>query len=112
MPPGARFTGIVKSNINSIPIFNERTQEIIWQIDKIIATKGIISAPIEAVFQVEIIPNLTQIDNAISLVGEVLMNAFDEFTGSQTGSQFGPLTTQNLKDIGFDLKLWQCGTIE
>ena len=102
LPPGARFTGIVKSNINSVPIFNERTQEIIWQIDKIIATKGIISAPIEAVFQVEIIPNLTQIDNAISLVGEVLMNAFDEFTGSQTGSQFGPLTTQNLKDIGFD----------
>lgn len=102
LPPGARFTGIVKSNINSVPIFNERTQEIIWQIDKIIATKGVISAPIEAVFQIEIIPNLIQIDSAIPLIGEVLMNALDEFTESQIGGQFGPLTTQNLKDTGFD----------
>lgn len=102
LPPGARFTGIVNSNINSMPIFNERTQEIIWQIDKIIATKGVINAPIEAVFQIEVVPNLTQIGSNISLVGEVLINALDEFTGFQIGNQFGSLTTQNLKDVGFD----------
>ena len=51
---------------------------------------------------VEVVPNLIQIGSAISLVGEVLISAFDEFIGSQIGGQFGPLTTQNLKDVGFD----------
>lgn len=102
LQPGVKFTGAVKSNINSVPVFNDRTQEITWQIDRIIATKGIISAPVEAVFQVEVVPNITQIGSEIPLIGDVLINAFDEFVGMQINGQFSALTTQNLSDSNFD----------
>ncbi|KKU74231.1 MAG: hypothetical protein UY00_C0071G0007, partial [Candidatus Wolfebacteria bacterium GW2011_GWA1_47_6] len=54
LQPGVRWTGVVKSNSGAVPTYNDRTGEINWTIDKIIATKGVIGTPTEATFQVEI----------------------------------------------------------
>lgn len=74
------FTGIVKSNISSLPVYNERTQEMVWQIDKIPATKGVIDKPIEAIFQVEATPSITQIDQYMILIQPTSIKATDMFT--------------------------------
>ncbi|MDP3015151.1 MAG: hypothetical protein Q8N28_01935 [bacterium] len=76
---GARWLGQVKSNINSIPNYNERTQEVVWLIDSIPATKGVISKPIEATFQIEVAPNITQVGQYLALLSETTFRAFDEF---------------------------------
>lgn len=90
---GVRMTGIVKSNIESVPLFNERTQEIVWKIDKIVATRGVLSDPIEAIFQIEAVPNVTQIGRYQPLLDKTAVKATDGFTNIELTSADGPLTT-------------------
>ncbi|MBN2197725.1 hypothetical protein JW698_00795 [Candidatus Wolfebacteria bacterium] len=78
---GVKWTGQVKSNTETVPTYNERTQEIVWNIDRIPATKGVVSAPIEAIFQIEVTPNITQLNRLIPLLSETFLSAVDEFTG-------------------------------
>lgn len=104
LAPGVKFVKLVKNNISEAPVYNERTQEIIWSIPKIVATKGIIGKPIEAVFQIEALPNITQIGREIPLLGEMTISATDEFTGAELISASPALTTRSLKDSGFDVK--------
>ncbi|MDI6734215.1 MAG: hypothetical protein QMD50_01835 [Patescibacteria group bacterium] len=79
---GVLWTGIVKSNIDSKPIYNERTGEVVWNIDKKIqATTGVISDPVEAVFQIRVTPNQNDIGQTMVFLGESLFTAIDDFTG-------------------------------
>lgn len=85
LQPGVKWTGVVKSNSGGVPTYNDRTGEIAWTIDKIIATKGVISAPTEATFQVEVTPNITQIGGAIQVTSDMNLTATDDFTGATVG---------------------------
>ncbi len=91
---GVKWLNIVKSNIDAIPVYNERTGEVAWSIDKISATKGIISKPVEATFQVEATPNITQAGQAFIILGETLISAVDEFTGLQINNRVELLKTE------------------
>lgn len=83
LQPGVKWVGVVKSNSGAVPTYNDRTGEISWVIDKIIATKGVIGAPTEATFQVEITPNITQIGGTIDVTKDINLSAKDEFTGAE-----------------------------
>jgi len=87
--PNVRLTGVIKSNIGTVPTYNEQAQEVTWNIDRIIATKGVISAPLEAIFQIEAIPS--QAGNDWLLLQTTTVTATDEFTG------------ETLKDSDFNL---------
>lgn len=104
LAPGVKFIKIAKNNIFEAPVYNERTQEIVWSIPKIVATKGILGKPVEAVFQIEALPNITQISGAMPLLGEIIISAIDEFTGVELMSAGPALTSALLKDSGFDIK--------
>ncbi len=104
LAPGVKFVKIVKNNILETPVYNERTQEIVWSIPKIVATKGIVGKPIEAIFQIEVLPNVTQIGGEAPLLSETTISAIDEFTGAELMSVSPALTTRTLKDSGFDVK--------
>jgi len=80
LAPGVKWTGNVKSTISSSPIFNERTGEIEWHIGNVVATKGVISDPIEAIFQVEVVPSLTNVSNYVLIVRDTEISAVDNFT--------------------------------
>lgn len=93
------WTGVVKSNTDTVPLYNDRTQEIVWDIGKIPATQGVISAPFEAVFQIKAVPNQTQIGKFMPLIKDSLLKAVDDFTGVElTGSDVG-LTTALSDDL-------------
>lgn len=77
---GVRWTGSVQSNIDSVPEYNERTQEIIWKIPRIPATRGVISEPIKAIFQVEATPSLVYVGQYMPLLSETVIRGLDEFT--------------------------------
>jgi uncharacterized repeat protein (TIGR01451 family) len=100
---GVRLTGKIKSNVASLPIYNQATGEITWTIDKILATKGIISQPIEAIFQIEVIPNIIQINQPMPLISETKLTAQDSFTGSQITYSLPALTSQNINDLNFEV---------
>jgi len=97
LQPGVKWIEAVKSDMETSPIYNERTGEITWAIDRILATKGIISKPLEAVFKVEATPSVTQVDRQFTILSETLLSATDEFTGGQLNAQTNILkTTENV----------------
>lgn len=95
---GVRVTGTVKSNIDSVPLFNDRTQEVVWKIDKILAARGVLSDPIEAIFQIEAVPNVMQIGREQPLLGKTIIEATDGFTGGKISSSDEALTTSLVDD--------------
>jgi hypothetical protein len=94
---GVSLTGIVKSNIDSVPLYNERTQEVVWRIERILAAKGVINEPIEAIFQIQAVPNATQVGQYQPLLSETRIKAVDEFTGLQL-ENFDTVLTTSLPD--------------
>ena len=90
---GVRWTGQTQTNATSTLAYNERTQEITWLIDRIPATKGIISKAVEAVFQIEATPNITQVGQPMPLLSETAMKGFDEFGNLELTDSAKPLTT-------------------
>jgi hypothetical protein len=90
---GVRWTGVVKSNIGSVPEYNSRTQEVTWSVDKIQANRGLFGDVVEAVFQVEGVPNITQEGGPQRLVGISLFSAIDDFTGTAVSGRDDGITT-------------------
>jgi len=85
---------VISTFSSSTPVnYNDRTQEAVWLIDKIPATKGVINAPLEAVFQIEAIPNITQVGNIQPLIKETTITALDDFTQIQLQNQSQPIVT-------------------
>ncbi len=95
---GVKWTGQNKTNTSSTLSYNERTQEVTWLIDKIPATKGIVSLPVEAIFQVEATPNITQVNQLMPILSETNLKATDEFNNTILTSQTKVLNTQLTDD--------------
>ena len=101
---GVKWTNNVKTknlpltSSSTLPVYNERTQEIIWNIDQISATKGILSNPIEAIFQVEATPSVTQVGNYMPLLSETTIIATDIFNNINIQNMAAALTTQLTSD--------------
>jgi hypothetical protein len=90
---GVLWTNQVKSNIGSAPSYNDRTQELTWTIPHIAATKGFANEPIEAVFQVQATPSITQVGRVMPLIGETRLSAVDLFTSSTIETGDSGVTT-------------------
>jgi hypothetical protein len=78
---GSRFTGNVKSNIDSMPTYDPNSGLVSWQISSLPATKGVIGPPAEAIFQIENTPAITQINRSVQLLGETKIEWTDSFVG-------------------------------
>lgn len=101
LPSGVRATGKAQSTVTSAPAFNDRTGEIVWSIDRIPATKGIVGKPAEAIFQIEATPNITQIGQPMPLVGDVSITAIDDFASSTLSASAPAITSELTHDPSF-----------
>jgi len=90
---GVKWTGVVKSNTGSVPVYNPRTEEVVWTVDNIEANRGLFGDPVEAVFQIEAVPNITQVGRYEPLVKEAKFSATDAFTGASISDSSKELTT-------------------
>lgn len=90
---GVTFTGKVKSTIVSVPAYNDRTGEVTWNIEKIVATKGVISDPVEATFQIAATPSVANVNQYMPLMSQTELHARDSFTGIDLVSVAAPLIT-------------------
>ena len=96
--PGVRWTGNVKTNTSESLEYNDRTQEISWNINKILATKGVVGDPIEAVFQVEATPSILFLGKGLPLLGKTSLKATDEFVGEDISATATEVLTNDLAD--------------
>jgi hypothetical protein len=93
-----KLIGTPKSTIQSVPIYNENTQELRWDIPDIVATKGIVGTPVEAIFQVEALPSVANVGDDMTLIGKTELRATDDFTGESLTAEDIEVTTDKLDD--------------
>lgn len=93
LAPGANFTGQIKSNADSQPTYDANTGIVTWNLGSVPATKGVLSAPYEAIFQIEYTPSSVQAGEDIQLMGATTFSATDSFTGGQIGATDAEITS-------------------
>ncbi len=89
-----RMGGIIKSNGSTIPTYNDRTQEVVWEIPKVPATTGLVAKPLEAIFQVEVTPSAIDLGKDMLLIQDSQLTAIDEFTMLELADKDSGITTQ------------------
>ena len=82
LPPGVSFVQVVKSSESTAPSYNGDTRTVSWDIGRIAATRGVLDAPPEAVFQVEAVPTPDMTGNYEPLLSRTRITATDAFTGA------------------------------
>ena len=95
---GASCTGEVTSTIASVPVCDLGTGEVTWTIPSLSAGTGVIGAPAEAVFQVANVPAVTQLGQAVPLLGETSLTATDGFTGATLSASANSIDTSIPED--------------
>ncbi len=98
LPAGVDWAGFVKTNTGTSTIFNFDTREVSWAIDQLPATKGVISDPAEAIFQIEATPTPSYVGNYFPLLEESTLAATDVFTGLAVNLRDNALTTDLVDD--------------
>ena len=84
IPTGATVTEIKNPSDAVLHYtFNERTNNLVWEIGQLESGTGILNSPREVVFQVKIKPSPDQISSPVNLVGETVFSAQDLFTGEE-----------------------------
>ncbi|MDP3725194.1 MAG: hypothetical protein Q8R20_01850 [Nanoarchaeota archaeon] len=100
LPYGVEWTGKVQSTADTLPLYDELTREISWDILEVSATKGVLSAPAEAIFQVRLTPDSSSVGKVMTLLNETRLTAIDDFTGATLQASDVSLTTNLVDDPG------------
>lgn len=95
---GVSWKGGMISNAETAPKYDETAREVSWEISKIQATRGAVGEPITAVFQIEAVPDISQVGNFQSLLGATSLKANDDFTGEVLTAIDLPLSTNLVDD--------------
>ena len=77
--------------------YNERTKEVVWEIDKVPAGAGVVLPVYELVFQIGFRPSINQIGERPILINESLVEGKDKFTGI-TLEDSSPIVNTSLPD--------------
>lgn len=81
LPYGVEWTGHVKSDTETLPLYDELTREVSWEVPEISATKGVLNPPLQAIFQVRVRPDASLVGKLQPLLDETTLTATDDFTG-------------------------------
>ncbi len=95
LEPGVKFTGVVKSSGGApVPAVNDRTNAVEWKIPSVEPGVGVSSNAFEAVFQVEALPNETQLGKILPLTQKTTLTATDSFTGVAIQKSYEKITAE------------------
>ena len=94
LPQGINWSNVYVNKVSGSQIYyNERTKEIVWQIEKIPAGVGSLLSVYELIFQISIRPSTNQIGTVPTLVNEAYLEAKDSFTGIFLKDYTNPVNT-------------------
>ena len=80
--------------------YNDRTNELIWNIGKISAGVGVLLDSYEAIFQVALTPSIKNVNNVMAVIGNSNLTAEDTFTGINIEAAALALKTDMPDDSG------------
>ncbi len=99
LPSNVQWINNSSSNDASKPRYDENTREVIWEIGGIPATRGVLSLPIEGVFQIEATPSESARGSYVPLLNDAILTAYDTFTNTII-TDTAPRITTELPDDG------------
>ncbi|MFA6382798.1 MAG: hypothetical protein WCX17_00030 [Parcubacteria group bacterium] len=99
LPTGVTMTGKISPDDGKLT-YNSRDNSVLWDIGNIPAGTGILNAPLEIAFQVQVTPALNQLDNEVILVNPVTFSAKDLFTGNNLSVSTEKKSTLLIEDAG------------
>ncbi len=101
---GVEFVESILSTTSESPTYDSSSGEIVWNIEKIPATRGVIGNPVEAIFRVHATPKTKNIGQFMEILGESILKATDDFTGLELDARGPGLTTALTDDrtVGAD----------
>lgn len=99
LPPGVRFVAAGKSTIDAKPAHDLLANEVVWKIDRVSATTGVLGVPPEAVFQIEATPAATMAGRPMPLLSTTSIMAADDFTGGVISGSAPEITTALPDDL-------------
>lgn len=76
------------------PVYNSRTKEISWQLDKILA-----NSKSEAIFKLELKPYPKLVNNFMPIISELNFEGIDDFTKNKISSTFKALDSSLIEDL-------------
>lgn len=82
LPSGVKWTNKFYPDQEQMT-FDERTNQLVWNIGKIKNAVGVLSPKKEVAFQVSVIPELNQLDSSIFLLNPAVLTGKDLFTGQE-----------------------------
>lgn len=78
LPSGVRWTGQVYPSNQKVS-YNERTNQLTWEVGNVSAGDGVLNPPREIEFQVGVTPQINQVGEPIDLVNKSIFTANDSF---------------------------------
>jgi hypothetical protein len=80
--------------------YNDRTNELDWNVGSLAAGTGVVTDSKEAIFQVSIVPSQNQVGDFAPLVTQTVFSAKDSFTKESLELKIGAKNTNLLEDLG------------
>lgn len=96
--PGIEWTGKVITNTKETLKYNNRTKEVIWNINKVFSGYGVVTDAPTAVFQIKVIPDQSQKGNSLMLIKDTSVYARDIFIGEDVNYKLGNIDSGDLSD--------------
>lgn len=82
LPPNVKWTGLTDPAIENVT-FDSNTRQIVWNAGDLRSGTGLNSEPRQVAFQISVEPSLSQVGDAIVLLGPSYFSADDRYTGKQ-----------------------------
>ena len=100
LPSGINWKNSYQRSSGEIS-FNERTNELFWELDEVEDFVGYSEPLEELVFQLGVVPQNDVSSNSIFLVKDVVFVGSDDFTGSTISKKVEDLTLRKVEDYEF-----------
>jgi hypothetical protein len=98
LSPGVKWKNVFSPQ-NSDVSFNDRTNELTWNIGSMPAGIGVLTGPRELVFQVGLVPSQNQVGDYADLLGKTVFSAQDTFTKQKLETSLDGKNTNLLEDV-------------
>lgn len=99
LPIWVKWTNQIAGNYgDNRPQYDENTRTVTWTIPVVNAGSGVLTKPLEAVFQIRVTPNSSQINMPVILINETNVTGTDAFTGQPINLTYPSVLSNSLTD--------------
>ena len=98
LAPGTKWKNNFQPRDASVS-FNDRANELTWNIGNVPAGMGVITGPKELIYQIGVVPSQNQAGNFALLLSKAIFSAKDTFTGQGLEAKLGEKTSNLTEDL-------------